>query len=183
MATLGDLEKKIQVLQRKIQVLEDLEAIRELKVRYGQICDGRYGVKDKKKLKALAREVIELFSDDAIWDGGKQFGIYRGKKDIYEFFTQPSYNFGLHYFVRPDLSINGNKASGRWYLLMPATMKDNTAVWMAGFEDDEYVKSSGQWLCSHMKLTISFLTPYDQGWAKKRMIGSQLSQRLKPNDR
>ena len=162
MATLESLEKRIQFL-------EDLEAIKKMKAYYGHLCDERYG-KGKDELKALAEKITNLFTDDAVWDGGPKFGIQRGRKEIYDYFANPAINFGLHFFVKPNLTIEGNKANGRWYLLMPGTTKDNTPFWLAGFEDDEYVKKTGQWLHSYMKMIPVFFTPYDEGWVKQKLI-------------
>jgi hypothetical protein len=78
----------------------------------------------------------------------------------------------MHYFVQPVININGNKATGRWYMLLAACSGDGSAVWSAGIEDDEYEKVNGEWLMSRMKLTSVFRTPYEMGWAKKRFEDS-----------
>jgi len=171
MAALEELGGRIQALEKRMHALEDLQAIKKLKARYGELADERSRVKEKEELEVIASEMAKLFTEDGVWDGGEVFGIRKGRKEIYEYFRQPAWKLGLHYFMNPHVTIEGNKARGRWYLLLPGTTKDNTAVWMAGFEDDEYVKMNGQWLKSRMKLTLLFLTPYDQGWVKRRMIG------------
>ena len=171
MTTLEELEGTIRALEKRMQALEDLEAINKLKARYTELVDERQWVKGKEDLKVIASEIAKLFTEDGVWDSGKEFGICKGRKEIYEHFLQPAFKLGLHYFVKPHITIEGNKARGRWYLLLPGTTRDDTPVWMAGFEDDEYVKINGRWLQSHMKLTLLFLTPYDQGWVKRRMIG------------
>lgn len=167
MSALDDLEKKVQVL-------EDLEAIKKVKAKYGRLCDARYNLqtmamKSGAEVDAIAREIADLFTEDGVWDGGEKLGVARGREKIYQRFKESAFKFAVHYFVMPDITIEGNKARARWYLLQPATLKENTAVWMSGVEDDEYVKINGQWLQSYMKVTIFFLTPYDQGWAKKRL--------------
>ena len=166
MATLEELEARIQIL-------EDLEAIRKLKARYAQLCDNKYNggmAKGNADLEAVASQIAKLFVEDAVWDGGKQFGICKGTQEIYHRFKQGSFNFAVHYFLMPHITIENNKAQGRWYLWQAATLTDNTAVWISGFEDDEYVKIDGQWLVSYMKITLLFLSPYDQGWVKKKLI-------------
>ncbi len=161
-------------LEKRVQVLEDLETIKRLKAKYGQLCDARYNLqtmamKSEAEVDAIAREIANLFTGDAVWDGGEKLGVARGREKIYQRFKESAFKFAVHYFVMPDITIEGNKAHARWYLLQAATLKDNTAVWMSGVEDDDYLKVDGQWLQSYMKVTISFLTPYDQGWAKKRL--------------
>ncbi len=157
-------------LTKRIQTLEDLEAIKKMKAYYGHLCDERYG-KDQDEINVLAQQLTGLFTEDGVWDSGKVSGVRRGRKEIYEYFTKPAFNFGLHYFVKPDISISGNNAKGRWYLWMPGTTKENQPFWMAGYEDDEYVKIDGQWLHSHMNLFVHFLTPYEEGWVKKQFFG------------
>jgi hypothetical protein len=166
-STLKDLEKRIQAL-------EDLEAIKKLKAKYGQLCDARYdlktlAMKSENEVKSIAREIANLFTEDAVWDGGERLRIARGREEIYERFVNSAFNFAVHYFVMPDITIDGNKAKARWYLFQAATSKENVAVWMAGIEDDEYTKWNDRWLQTYMKVTIAFLTPYDQGWAKKNL--------------
>ena len=159
----------VEELEKRIQTLEDLEAIKRLKARYAQLCDERYA-KGKEDLETIVSEFAKLFTEDAVWDGGK-FSVCKGRKEIYEHFMKPTYSFAVHYFTMVNMTIDNNQASGSWILLVPATTFDNTAVWLAGQEDEEYIKINGQWLISHLKLTLFFHTPYDKGWARRRMIG------------
>ena len=164
----------LKELEDRIQVLEDLEAIKKLKAKYGQLCDDRYDLqtmtmRKEAEVEVIARHIANLFTEDGVWDGGEKLGVARGREKIYQRFKESAFKFAVHYFVMPDITIEGNKARARWYLLQAATLKDNTAVWMSGTEDDDYVKVNGQWLQTYMKVTIFFLTPYDQGWVKKRL--------------
>jgi len=153
----------LEELAKRVQVLEDLEAIKRLKARYAQICDDKYN----------PEEMVKLFTEDAVWDGGEEFGVYRGREEVKDFFKKVSGDliFAIHYFMAPDITIEGNKAHGRWYLWQAATLKEgDRAVWLAGFEDDKYEKVGGNWLQSEMKLTLLFMTPYEEGWHKKRIL-------------
>lgn len=161
------------VLEKRIQALEDLEAIKKLKAKYGQLCDARYdlrtlSMKSEEEVKSIAREIANLFTDDGVWDGGEKLGIARGREGIYQRFVNSAFKFAVHYFVMPDITIEGNKAKAKWYLFQAATIKDDIAVWMSGVEDDEYIKKDNKWLQTYMKISINFLTPYEQGWTKER---------------
>ncbi len=150
-------------LEKRIQVLEDLEAIKKLKAMYGQICDDNYN----------STEMVRLFTEDAIWDGGEIAETYRGIDEIKKFFTQMSnvVTFSVHYFLPVDITVEGDKAHGQWYLLQSATVRGNKAVWVAGIEDDEYVKKDSKWLISSIRFSkLFFLTPYEEGWAKRRKV-------------
>lgn len=160
----------LEELRNRVQKLEDLEAIKQLKARYGRLADERYGKSSKEK-EALAREVAELFTDDGLWDGG-DVARARGREEIGRLFSNPLHVFAVHYFKLIELSIEGDKARASWVYFMPATKSDKTAVWQAGREDEEYVKIGGRWLISSLKMTLFFHTAFDEeGWGKKRVIG------------
>ena len=55
-----------QELEKRLQTLEDIEAIKRLKARYCAMCDAGY---DSDGLAGL-------FTEDAVWDGGS-FGTRR----------------------------------------------------------------------------------------------------------
>ena len=46
---------------KRLQTLEDIEAIRKLKFRYASLCD--YGYQ--------AEELATLFTEDAVWEAGE----------------------------------------------------------------------------------------------------------------
>jgi ketosteroid isomerase-like protein len=151
-------EMPFEELKRQIQVLGDLEAIRQLKARYAQVVDG-----------FLNQDIEKLFTEDAVLDFTPR-DILKGRQAIKEFFRKiPEFQpFSIHYFVLPDIKVEGEKAQGRWYMWLPATKGDGSAIWVAGYEDDMYVKVDGEWLISEVKLTRCFRTPYEEGWHKKR---------------
>jgi len=152
----------LEELARRIQVLEDIEAIKQLKYLYGQICDDKYNPDEMEK----------LFTEDAIWDGGEKFGVYKGKKAIKEFFAGVSKNlvFAVHYFLQPIIKITSETtAEGSWYLWQQSTLGDGKAIWLAAREDEKYEKVNGKWLFKEIKLTVFFATPYEEGWHKNLM--------------
>jgi len=152
----------LEELEKRMQVLEDIEAIKKLKAFYAKACDAKYD----------PDMMMEVFTEDAVWDGGKEFGVHRGRKEVYNFFKQVSDSlvFALHYFIAPDITVEGDKAHGRWYMWQTATMNGNKAAWVAAFEDDKYEKINGRWWQKEMKLTLLFMTPYEEGWHKKRLM-------------
>jgi hypothetical protein len=61
---------------------------------------------------------------------------------------------------------------GRYQISRPTGYKwidrietEGRALWMAGYEDDEYERVDGVWLHSAMKLGVVFMAPHDRGWA------------------
>jgi hypothetical protein len=164
-----ELEKLVAALDVRLQRVEDIAEIQRLKAEYGRLTDARYdrdGVVARPQLERLAGEITDLFSDDAVWDGGKGLGVSSGRDQIYQRFCEPTLRFSLHYFVKPEITVEGDRARGRWDILAPCTTRDYRPLWMAGYEDDEYVRVEGRWLHSAMRLTVVFMAPHDKGWAK-----------------
>jgi len=119
-----------------------------------------------EKLAPIAREISELFTEDGVWDGGRALGVAHGRAEIAARMSEPTLLFSWHYFLKPQIQVEGDRARARWDILSPCTTKDGRPHWMAGFEDDEYRKVDGRWLHSGMKLTVVFLSPHATGWEK-----------------
>jgi len=154
----------MEALAKRIQRLEDIESIKDLKALYAEICDDKYNPK----------RMADLFTEDAVWDGGKHFGVYHGRNAIVEYFAGISDKivFARHYFVQPRLNVDGsNVATGRWYMWMVATFAGNKAVFFAGIEDEVYQKVNGRWHFKELKLHSDFITPYEEGWHKSPFGG------------
>ena len=153
----------LEDLERRLRVLEDIEAIKKLKARYCAYCDNNYD----------ADGIAALFTEDAVWDGGN-FGRYEGREAIRTFFrgAPQIFPFAIHQVMNPIIEVEGEQAKGQWYLFQPATLAEgNQAVWLAARYEEEYVKVESEWKFKRLKVFPSFLTPYDQGWVKKRFVG------------
>lgn len=162
------LLERIEELEARLTAVEDVQAIHNLKSRYGQLADARYqkgGVAPREELTRIADELAALFSEDAVWDGGPGLGVCRGRDAIRERFLEPTLAFSWHYFVKPRIEVDGDRGRGSWDVLAHCTTGEGRAMWMSGFEDDEYVKQDGVWLHRAMKLSVNFMAPYDRGWA------------------
>jgi ketosteroid isomerase-like protein len=152
----------LEDLARRIQVLEDIEAIKKLKTRYCAYCDNNYD----------ADSIAALFTEDAVWDGGA-FGKHEGREAIRAFFrgAPQIFPFAIHQVMNPLIEVQGERATGSWYLFQPATLAEgNQAVWLAARYEEEYVKAGGEWKFKHLRVHASFLTPFEQGWAKKKFV-------------
>ena len=156
--------KELKALEKRIQVLEDIEAIKNLKAEYAAVCDDKYNPPKGAK----------LFTQDGVWNGGKAFGVHKGRKAIQKFFEGVAQNivFAVHFFLQPIIKINkdGKTASGKWYLCQACTLKGAGAVWIAGLEYDKYRKVNGKGLMSEMRLKLFILSPYEKGWGKVRIM-------------
>lgn len=150
-------------LESRLKVLEDMEAIKKLKSDYAEGCDEVF-------CKSNVEPLLKTFTQDAVWDVG-DFGRYVGKNDIKGCLNgiRDTFIYSVHYFVNPRIDIDGDRASGRWYLLALYTDVNGQDFVLAGAEDDRYQKINGVWLISDMKLTTHFYAPLSEGWHKVTM--------------
>lgn len=149
-------------VERRLQALEDIEAIKKLKARYCLTVDQR----DEEGF-------VSLFTEDAVWDGGR-FGHYEGREAIRKFFRAipDVLTFAVHYVMNPIIKVHGDRATGQWYLLEPCTMVEgNQAVWGTARYEEEYVRVGNEWRFKNLKLIPVFWSPFDQGWVKKQFVG------------
>ena len=147
-------------MERRVQTLEDTNAIRNLKARYAELCDDNYNPDG----------IAALFVEDAVWESGP-LGRFEGREAIRQFFIGASkiFTFAIHYSLNPQIEVTGDTARARWYLFMPCTVGDsNQAMWRAGIDDEEYVRVGGNWMFKSKRSTSIFSTPFEAGWAKVR---------------
>jgi uncharacterized protein (TIGR02246 family) len=152
----------MKTIEERLRVLEDIEEIRKLKARYAAACDDNYD----------ADAIAALFTEDALWDGGS-LGKADGRDAIRKFFSRAAefFPFAIHNVMNPIIEVEGDRATAQWYLLQPATMaKGNQAVWLAAVYHDEYVRHDGRWMFKKLSVKPHFLTPYEEGWARKPFV-------------
>jgi len=138
MAELADMEKRIGVL-------EDIEAIKKLKAKYWRCID-----------KKLWGELEECFVEDAVADYGKNLN-FQGRKAIIRFLKD---NLGsdsvitIHQGHNPEIEITGdNTARGIWALHDYLVFQPNVTINGWGHYQDEYVKENGEWKKKSIKET------------------------------
>ena len=151
----------IKEMEKRLRVLEDIEAIKRLKALYAEICDDRY---DPERMK-------RLFTEDALWDGGDVWGVYRGREAIMGFFADAGKSItGVHFFVQPTIKITSDTtAEGSWYLLQQGTKGDDLGFWLSAVEYEKYVKINGEWLFKEINFKAFFASPFEEGWHKNKM--------------
>ena len=166
-----ELAERLRTLETRVDDLEGYAAILDLKSRYGALMDQRYtrqGPKPQGELEALAAQLVALFTEDAVWEGGGALGTATGHDALRERFAKPTLAYSWHFFVKPDVRVDGDRASGRWDVLAMMTTTEGRPMWMVGVEDDEYRRVDGRWLHSKMHLESQLMAPYDRGWGPKR---------------
>ena len=148
-------------VENRLRALQDIEDIRLLKARYCSYADS-YDYQG----------IAGLFTEDGVLedDSGNR---REGRGQLLEFFesARARLPFIIHTVMNPLIEVDGDRATGSWYLFQPATMGDtNEAVWGSGRYDEEYARVGGQWMFRKMHTSLFFWTPFGQGWAKKRFL-------------
>lgn len=162
----------IEELARRVERLEDVQAITQLKARYCAACDRDYD----------ADAIAGLFAPDGVWDAGNVFGRYEGREAIRAHFASSTGRVSLarHQVMNPDIVVDpdGVHASGEWLLFQPCSVVGQGAAWLAATYHDRYVKlseppSPSAWLFQSTTIEFAFFAPYGAGWAEERFLGGR----------
>ena len=149
----------IEQLNERITRLEDLEAIKQLKARYCEICDDDHN----------PDLITTVFSPDGIWEG-RGIGKAQGHAEIRKLFKgfQKMMSFSQHMVMNPIIEIDGEQARGRWYFFGPFTFREgNQAKWQAVRYHEDYVKLDGEWKIRHLRVKGPGMSAdYETGWAR-----------------
>lgn len=150
-------------IEASLDRLESIEAIKKLKHTYMAYCDQGYP----------PDQLGPLFTDDAVWTS-ELFGHFAGRPAIEEFFGGVSGEivFAAHLALNAIINVDGDRATGKWRLLMPCTlMEDGVKVsrWMLGEYDEAYERHDGRWLFSRVDVFMNFNVSCDESWAATAM--------------
>lgn len=176
---------ELRTLRRRVQQLEDVEAIKKLQRIYGYYVD-----------KAQWRKVVALFSADCeIEIAGR--GVYTGtdgaRKVFYEIGRMIGQPWGtdglgegqLHNHIQLQGVVNvardGRSARGRWRALIQVGVLGKFAHWAEGPYEMEYVKQAGVWRIRVLRWFPTFYTPYEEGWGRKGLPMSGQSSEHPPD--
>lgn len=147
-------------IERRIDALESIEAIKQLKSTYCLHCD------DDHNGPAIAA----LFTEDGFWESDK-FGRFEGREAISGYFeaTKSRITFAAHLLMNPMVTITGaDTAVGKWRLLMPFTYHPSgkpEAYWLATSYTDSFRRVDGVWYFTELTVRTEMFAPHLGGWA------------------
>lgn len=151
-------------LERRLAKLEAVEEIRHLKLRYGQLCDAGYP----------PDEIVAMFTEDAVWDGGETFGSFHGREEIRRFFVaiNEEVGFAVHYMIGDAIVVSDDArtATGTWHMFEAANMKVDgvpESMWLAAVYQDEYRREDDGWKFSRVQLNFRMQAKHSEGWAER----------------
>ncbi|TDP38844.1 nuclear transport factor 2 family protein [Nocardia ignorata] len=139
-------------LAQRIDTLEKIEAIKQLKHRYWRACDN----KDPKTMRdCFIRSGADL-------DYGR-IGTFHDAGPLVEIFTRIALHkvdgkhvvLDMHHGIHPDITLTGERtATGRWTLrFRQVNLIDNTEFVSTGDYDDDYVIEDDRWKISRSHFT------------------------------
>jgi hypothetical protein len=158
----GEFVMTLNELEKRIQILEDIEEIKKLQIHYVNCL-----------ITTNWDDLIDCFTDEAVTD--THSGVGRGKAEISNIFKKmiARYHIGQegNFLVHPIITVDGDKAKGSWLLYMqfaqprkllprlPVLSVDDAPDWMQGFYDIEYQKVDNKWKISYLKWNHRLISP------------------------
>jgi hypothetical protein len=155
MTTLPELEKRIRVLN-------DIEAIKQLHYRYFN------GL-----LLSDINEILPCFSEKGVID--VHAGIAKTPEQRVNFFKKllAEHHIGKEglFMVHPIINVDGDSATGKWLIYLqfarPRIMNprptifatDEAPDWMQGYYETTYIREKGEWKVSYMQFRCRLMSP------------------------
>ncbi len=144
-------------LAERLQVLEDIEAIRKLKALYCAACDDDHNP-DK---------LGELFAEDAVWEAssmGKAEGRVAIQKMLGDLGKSGVIRNSAHNVFNPIIEVDGDTASGHWRLIMLYTgIYPNGELHYSriiGWYNERYARIDGRWQFTSLYCEVEEAAPY-----------------------
>ncbi len=155
---------RIEQLEKRVGLSEDIEAIKALTARYCRAADKR----DVDPPDYVER-IAECFAEDGVWDGGAFFRAegMEGFRDLWGGASKRGHTFVIHRTANPIITVNGDTARGLWHQL-GLIIERGEAIWTAGLYDIDYVRTADGWKIKVMRHEPWLWTRNSQGWAKER---------------
>ncbi|WP_019158594.1 nuclear transport factor 2 family protein [Brevibacterium senegalense] len=143
-------------LLARVQRLEDIHEISQLRARYCQaLDDGRW------------EDLADTFTDDGAFIG---LSTARGREEMLEFF--PTLNASTvtswwHFSSNETVDIDGDEASGVTWLLQPCVVDGQSQI-AAGRYEDVMVRTASGWRFRTRKVSFFFWSSLESGWDAAR---------------
>lgn len=142
-------------LLRRIQYLEDVQAITQLRAAYCQaLDDGRWD------------DLTATFIPEGRFNG---LSMVRGHQGMLEFFPglQDTISSWWHFSSNETVEIDGDTATGSTWLLQPCVV-DGESQLAAGRYEDQMVRTASGWKFQERKVRFFFWSSLHDGWDAAR---------------
>src|SRR5271156_6309696 len=151
-------DARLEALDKRIQALEDMEAIRRLRMMYHHFTN-----------EGMFDQISSLFTDDGKLDFG-YVAKAQGREEIHEVFLRVPRNLDLvkQFIHNHIVDVDGDAAMGISYL-DARYAQDGESVMVSGKFTEAYRRTEDGWKISEMVVHIYFSTPIPVGWAGDRL--------------
>jgi len=144
-------------VEDRLASLEAREAIRELRYAYAAYLDaGEW------------EEWGRLFSKDAVFEA-TDADLIVGREAITEFgrvTIADLFAHSAHFMANPRIEVDGDRATGHWYVTVFFAHPDGTAGWHGGKYDETYILEGGTWLFDRVTVSIDYETAGKLTWTE-----------------
>lgn len=99
-------------------------------------------------------DFVSLYTEDAVVDYPQ--ATLRGHDEIEAFGEdlEELYEYSMHTVQMPSLDIDGDEATGRWYMLVFYIASDGSEGHALGYYEDKYRRVDGEWLFSRVEARV-----------------------------
>jgi SnoaL-like protein len=173
---------QIAALEARADRIRDSNDIKRLQRAYGFYID-----------KGKWDDAADLFAPEATAEYAND-GVYVGQDHIRAYFRKLGHDrMGLaegeinnHMILQGVVHVapDGMTAKARWRALIQVGEYKKSATWGEGPYEIEYVKQDGVWKINKLHWYMTFLAPYEGGWAKVKatdMPASETAKAVKPD--
>jgi hypothetical protein len=137
----------------RLQRLEDLHALQQLRARYCQyLDDGRW------------EELAELFTDDGAFVG---LSTARGRPELRTFFAglqEGSLTSWWHFSSNETLDLDGDEATGQTWLLQPCVVEGQSQLAAGRYTDRMVGGVDGRWRFAERRVRFFWWADLQRGW-------------------
>jgi hypothetical protein len=137
----------------RLQRLEDLHALQQLRARYCQyLDDGRW------------EQLAELFTEDGAFVG---LSTARGRPELRTFFAglqEGSLTSWWHFSSNETLDLDGDEATGETWLLQPCVVEGQSQLAAGRYTDRMVRGADGRWRFAERRVRFFWWADLQSGW-------------------
>ena len=123
--------------------VENYLAICELRSKYSRLIDTE---RWKEFAELFTEDTTVVYPRDTLED---RQGVYEYVRDRVE------YEYSMHTAQMPEIEINGDSATGEWYMLVFYIAPDLSQGYVLGSYEDEYRNVDGEWKIDRMVANVA----------------------------
>jgi ketosteroid isomerase-like protein len=160
-------------LEQRIQALEDMRDIANLKARYINGADSGFDAKHKVDVE----DIVDMFIPNGWWHASSH-ARFDGHDAIRKGFLgfRDQLPFAYHNIANPLIEVDGDRAHAEWHMTWTGTDESGLELWTAGVYLDELVRTAKGWKFESVYLRVAYQGPYADGWANSMGVGKSFSK-------